>query len=964
MRIIEAGHHNQDKQFLQGKGTMRNFRCLLLSILLMPLPAFGQFYTSGEEQVSLHWQQIKTPDFRIVFPKGFEQEAFRLGNILDSSANFISGSIKQKPRAVKVIIHNQTVLSNGYVALAPRRMELYTLPPQDIYSQDWLEQLSFHELRHVVQMDKLNHGITRGLSYLVGQQAPGAIAGMVPKWFYEGDAVHSETSFSKSGRGRLPSFEMELRAMTLDGKLYTYDKMLNGSYRNYIPDHYQYGYKLTSYGRYRYGDEVWGKVLHDVGTKPYMIIPFTLSMKKNMGLTKSRLQKEAFHFYDSIWTDQVKQTILSEFRQINKRRGNEFVSYQYPAYLDDSIMVVLKSGMDQLPEFIAMCPSGTEKRLLVPGNLNIQRISAAREQFYWTEVIPDIRWPNHNYSVIKSYDIVRKKSTTLTRKTRYFSPSINQDGTKIVAVEITPENATSLVLLDAKNGKLLQRIASESNYLLIQPSWIDSSEIAVIVLESSGKSIQSVNIQTGLWLRLFDAGYTDMSDLSASANYIFFRAAFSGIDDIYAFNLKTRKTFRLTSSLNGAYYPAISANGAILGYSNYTSQGFNLVETKIPGEWKEISEISSLFNPIYEQVSNQEKASETLTNFYPNVFSVKPYREFLHLFNLHSWLPAYFNYDELSLDNPPVFPGLTLLSQNTLNTSIATFGYEYRQGEHYLHADYTYRGWFPVIHFSAMNGGPVTFYRPPNSALNSYDYRFLQMITQVYIPLNFTHNKMIRRVMPSLSLQYSNNFFYYESENQYRSGLQYITARLLAYQYLRPSLRDIEPRFGQVIDIQYLSTPFEQEQLGAMLDTRLSLYLPGLLKHHSLLITGYNEIQFSGGNNYRYGNRIGLARGYASINADQVNRISADYFFPLYYPDIRLGSLIYIKRLRADLFYDYARIDNSVISEYRSYGTELLTDFHLVRSMFPFAGGVRFIYLENDSQWKTELVFNVNLNDF
>ena len=50
-------------------------------------------------------------------------------------------------------MHADGGVSNGNVALAPRKSELYTMPSQDP-TDDWLEHLCVHEFRHVVQLDK------------------------------------------------------------------------------------------------------------------------------------------------------------------------------------------------------------------------------------------------------------------------------------------------------------------------------------------------------------------------------------------------------------------------------------------------------------------------------------------------------------------------------------------------------------------------------------------------------------------------------------------------------------------------------------------------------------------------------------------------------------------------------------------------------------------------------------------
>jgi hypothetical protein len=90
-------------------------------------------------------------------------------------------------------------------------MEVVTTPPQDAYAQDWTAQLALHEYRHAVQIGSLNKGFTRAMTFLTGEIATGVVSSMIPSWFYEGDAVVTETRLSGAGRGRVAGFEMPLR---------------------------------------------------------------------------------------------------------------------------------------------------------------------------------------------------------------------------------------------------------------------------------------------------------------------------------------------------------------------------------------------------------------------------------------------------------------------------------------------------------------------------------------------------------------------------------------------------------------------------------------------------------------------------------------------------------------------------------------------------------------------------------
>jgi hypothetical protein len=97
---------------------------------------------------------------------------------------------------------------------------------------------------------------------------------------------------------------------------------------------------------------------------------------------------------------------------------------------------------------------------------------------------------------------------------------------------------------------------------------------------------------------------------------------------------------------------------------------------------------------------------------------------------------------------------------------------------------------------------------------------------------------------------------------------------------------------------------------------------------------------------------------------------------PLVYPDINLASLLYLKRIRTGLFYDYGKGSGNyhysissistkpeyIPSEsFRSFGFELLADFHVLRIPYMISGGVQAAW-KNFSEMPTfELLFNIDL---
>ena len=261
---------------------------ILILFIFFPINIFAQYYVIGQDPSSIKWKQLNSQYFRIIFPDGYQDKAQEYINLLELSHTSVSLPYIKENKKFQIVLHNQTVTSNAMVSPTPMHADFLEMPDQSTYAQTWAKQLTLHEYRHAVQMQKVNQGFTKGLTYAFGQQAIGGIMGVfLPFWFIEGDAVFSETIYSNSGRGRSPDFAMDLKAQVLDKKIYKYDKALYGSFKNYVPDHYTLGYELVVSGNINFGEDLWNNTLNKVARRPYIFVPFTKSIKDITGKGES-----------------------------------------------------------------------------------------------------------------------------------------------------------------------------------------------------------------------------------------------------------------------------------------------------------------------------------------------------------------------------------------------------------------------------------------------------------------------------------------------------------------------------------------------------------------------------------------------------------------------------------------------------------------------------------------------------
>ena len=182
---------------------------------------------------------------------------------------------------------------------------------------------------------------------------------------------------------------------------------------------------------------------------------------------------------------------------------------------------------------------------------------------------------------------------------------------------------------------------------------------------------------------------------------------------------------------------------------------------------------------------------------------------------------------------------------------------------------------------------------------------------------------------------------------------------------LKQSRRDFNPKFGQFLGFEIFSTPLGGDYQGRQWTASCTLFFPGLFRHHSLYVSGgYQESSKSYDLDvYAFRNRLFKPRGYSYPQNTQFFTISGNYAFPLWYPDIAVGPLLNIQRVRLNLFYDYgegeglehyynfesARIYTlDTGTRYQSAGAELSFDVNFFRTLPQFEIGIRAVRTESN----------------
>jgi len=920
---------------------------------------FAQFFSNEQNPPSVKWQQINTSNFQIIYPTELSDEAQRMANTLEHIINGVSKSLNKTPRKISIILQNQSVLSNGFVQLAPRRSEFYTTPPQNLDFQDWLNSLAVHELRHVVQFDKL----TPRLKAPFFEELALAIFGIsLPPWFFEGDAVGIETALSHAGRGRLPEWELIFHTNTLSTKPYSYSKNYLGSFKDRTPGYYQLGYFMTTKLRRDFGSGIMDSIMSRISRNPVRPYNLSNSIKKFTGMNSRTLHDSTITELKQLWQNQADLVRPTEYSKLNKRKDELPADYLFPVRIFTNETLVLKHSLNKTPALVLIDESGNEKFLKKIGFQTEPNFKYAAGKIVWDELRFDTRYFKRSFSVINSFDIKNGIYKQITSKTRLFSPALSPDGKKVVAVKVREDNRSFLVELDAETGMELKAYLIKAGQTLQAPSYNDSGDkIICVVTSKDGSSLIEFNTYDGSSRIVLPFALQQISRPVYAGNSVLFRAHYNGINNIYNIAEGTIKAIALTNVNFGASNPSYHSESNTLIFNNYQLTGYDIAFIPFESLTGIRSGISkNTFIDYAAPIVDQEANSSILDNIPDNKFSSKPFKEIKNLFYFHSASPIAEENDE----NNELNIGLKLRSNNKLNTLDLYTGYQFNSGlrrSEYL-AGITYKRFYPIFDLKYINRARQVNVRQNNNLIPvNWREDFIEM--EMSVP--FTFNRLNKTYNMGLlsSSSYTSRYEIQNKPGNFITNLEF-PMKYTAYfsRNTQRSLRDLAPRWGQNFSVSYFHLPFETQLNGTLLAFRSTLFAPGLFSNHSFQAS-FNYQESDGA--YNFNIEIPKISGYNNLSATASlrNTLLFDYRFPLFYPDAEIGPLAYIKRIKGGLFADFENIGKGALFQPRTFGLELSADMNLMRFFLPdfeLAGKLIFSNEISNNKPIFEIGFNYN----
>ncbi|MBQ0081472.1 MAG: hypothetical protein KBS95_08010 [Alistipes sp.] len=917
---------------------------IVMAMLFVQQQVVAQYYSWGSDSPCLKWNHIKQKQGKIhvVYPQHASFQGTRVFYYADAIKDYISFGYRHPQIKMPFIIHPENFTSNGIVMFMPRRVDILSSPLGSEYATPWLKQLVAHEFRHSAQYSNTSRGFPRISSWFIGEQAltGGIIA--FPMWALEGDAVLSETAMTTYGRGLQPSFTMEYRALgNITKRNRNFDKWLCGSYKNFVPSHYNIGYQFCSYAYNKYGENVWNKVVRYTVRNPYTIMPRMIAFRKYYRTSMKKLMRETFNNLEEFWQKSNSEEDTS--KPIISLPQKNYTSYSTPVVLNADSILWIKKDLNHTNHLILSNQKmDKEKKLTAIGRLS-SRIDSNGKKVYWTEYRQSLLFAERINSVICWYDLQNGKLGHI-RNVHNAIYATCTDKEIPAYVEYLPNGTYTIV-----NGERRTTLAPG---LEVHDMAYDntSDQLYLIVTSDDGMSIEKVT-NNGLE-NIKKPSFVTIKSLRASEGKLYFGSTDSGKDEIHVIEIASGIEKRLTNSKYGSFSPYPVTDGKIL-VTTYNALGY---VPSIQDAGQEIEQIEyrkiprNKVNPPRERwnnLINLDTVRFTQNDSTLLAKKSKRFRKVPHMFNIHSWAPAGFNPMSLFGENFPAFNiGATIMSQNLLSNLSAYAKYAWSSEDgHIITGAFRYTGLGPTISayvtygglqqaynaysYSAQDPDMTKYYLTSSAELKDIGKYFGTGIS-ISLPLRFESTRRVRTIYFDVSYDYDNGLVadmdawrkvgysaYMLRNLSYRNGLHMMDFAVEWSSSNYRGHREAHPRWGHTLACHYAINPADRN-FSDLIMLYGKAYLPGLAYSHSTSVALAYQNRLGGLRlshaitELEFKSKMLLPKGYASYEISNRNYFAASlrYELPIWYPEGGIPSIVYFSRIRLRLGFDMASFDN------------------------------------------------------
>ncbi len=500
---------------------------------------------TGGNHPELHWHELSTEHFTIVYHDGLDSIALKAAPVAEEVYHVVTTNL-QTPLKGKVRIYlsdydeikNAFAFEDDYIFIWMRGI-LDDLPYgfRSSGTSKWLRSVITHEFTHIV----IAHATKDILSFFTSGSD-------IPRWFNEGLARYMEPD------GWTSDLEALLRVATVSGHLDlgTTDDYLSGGMT------YEGGQSLVRYIAATYGDSALVKILK---YRNWIFYEFFEAVE-------SATKKDIFTLIDD-WKKTLNVYFNSNYGQ--KEEANEFAR-TIPSGLAVTVAARLEPGGKR----IALIGNRTKKS---PARLYILKNDVSGEPILLSDeagIEPVISWyPGNEALCISKYrlgtngnlihdlyrvDIETREFTRITNDGRYEEPDVALQGNRIVAVR-TEQNHSDLYILNS-DGSHPEQLTNynDANTQVYAPRWsADGKQITYSVFRTNGmRDIAVIDVATKQSTLITNDSVNDRASMfSPDGKDIVFLSHRNGIPNCYRISATNRTSSQAAqlSDIAGAMYP-------------------------------------------------------------------------------------------------------------------------------------------------------------------------------------------------------------------------------------------------------------------------------------------------------------------------------------------------------------------------------------------------------------------------
>ena len=606
---------------------LRNVTARSAAVLLLAgLPAMAQNHPE------LEWHVLETDHFRVQFHQGIERAARYTAKVAEVAYHPVTELYQYRPAdKIRIILKDYDDYANGAAFFYLDTIEIWTTALDHDFDMrgptDWLGNVVTHEFTHMLSLGAARKGPHRvpaaflqWLGYQRENNRPDILIGfpdvlvsypimmtVVPMWFAEGVAQHqvAEIRHDRWDSHR----DMNLRTAVLNDQLLSFDEMgvfaKRGFGNEFVYDH---GYGLVRYIANEYGEQALADLCDE--SADWHAMQIDAAVEKVLGLTTDELHEA--------WRSSMMKAYRAQVdglgAQIEGEAGTENgFSNIHPAFSPDGTrLAYLSTGngdygphalivrdltsededADEMVQpgvvsSVSWSPDG--KRIVYVQKRSADKYGSRQADLYeYTFATPDrglaskIMWTPA--SMVSGYAPHSPRVRRLTRGLRALYPAHSPDGQFIAFVHNQGStNNLGLMRADGSDIRYLTDFADGTQ--LYTPRWSPGGRRLVRSVSMAGqRDIVLVDIdshQPGTYSTddfdyLVATQGTDRDPAwSADGERVVFSSDVSGIFNLYAIDVTTRETRRLTNVVGAALSPTVSESGDI-AFSSYGSNGYQI----------------------------------------------------------------------------------------------------------------------------------------------------------------------------------------------------------------------------------------------------------------------------------------------------------------------------------------------------------------------------------------------------